>query len=190
MKQIGSLLLLLALLLSGCGGVSKEDFIAVCAERDALREELREFEEQREQELAALQADLQYLQEQQEKSPGTVTVKVTGEFTATVRSLIPDYETDDETPYMAVATLFQSTPFTIWTGELTKHLEEGETYVFEVEMSRYDIITRQEYESGTLLNPKAAFSMYPSLYISTFRPAEESDWGLDSVHLAYEACET
>ena len=91
---------------------------------------------------------------------------------------------------MAVVTLFQSTPFTIWTGELTKHLEEGETYVFEVEMSRYDIITRQEYESGTLLNPKAAFSMYPSLYISTFRPAEESDYGLDSVHLAYEACET
>ena len=169
MKQIGSLLLLLALLLSGCGGVSKEEYDAVVRERDALREEL---------------------QKQQEKSPGTVTVKVTGEFTATVRSLIPDYVTDDKTPYMAVATLFQSTPFTIWTGELTKHLEEGETYVFEVEMSRYDIITRQEYESGTLLNPEVAFSMYPSLYISNFRPAEESDWGLDSVHLAYEACET
>ena len=169
MKQIGSLLLLLALLLSGCGGVSKEEYDAVVRERDALREEL---------------------QKQQEKSPGTVTVKVTGEFTATVRSLIPDYETDDETPRMAVVTLFQSTPFTIYTGELTKHLEEGETYVFEVEMSRYDIITRQEYESGTLLNPEVAFSMYPSLYISNFRPAEESDWGLDSVHLAYEACET
>ncbi len=169
MKQIGSLLLLLALLLSGCGGVSKEEYDAMVQERDALREEL---------------------QKQQEKSPGTVTVKVTGEFTATVRSLIPDYVTDDKTPYMAVATLFQSTPFTIYTGELTKHLEEGETYVFEVEMSRYDIITRQEYESGTLLNPEVAFSMYPSLYISNFRPAEESDCGLDSVHLAYEACET
>ena len=169
MKQIGSLLLLLALLLSGCGGVSKEEYDAMVQERDALREEL---------------------QKQQEKSPGTVTVKVTGEFTATVRSLIPDYVTDDKTPYMAVATLFQSTPFTIYTGALTKHLEEGETYVFEVEMSRYDIITRQEYESGTLLNPEVAFSMYPSLYISNFRPAEESDCGLDSVHLAYEACET
>ena len=157
MRRIISALLLLALLLSGCGGVSKEEYDAVVRERDALREEL---------------------QKQQEKSPGTV------------QSLIPDYETDDETPYMAVATLFQSTPFTIYTGELTKHLEEGETYVFEVEMSRYDIITRQEYESGTLLNPEVAFSMYPSLYISNFRPAEESDCGLDSVHLAYEACET
>ncbi len=169
MKQIGSLLLLLALLLSGCGGVSKEEYDAVVRERDALREEL---------------------QKQQEKSPGTVTVKVTGEFTATVRSLIPDYETDDETPRMAVVTLFQSTPFTIYTGELTKHLEAGETYVFEVEMSRYDIIARKEYESGTLLKPEVVFFMYPSLYISNFRPAEESDWGLDSVHLAYEACET
>ena len=173
MRRIISALLLLALLLTGCGGVSKEEYAAMVQERDALLAE----------------AELQELQAQ-EASPDTVTVKVTGEFTATVRSLIPDYVTDDKTPYMAVATLFQSTPFTIWTGELTKHLEEGETYVFEVEMSRYDIITRQEYESGTLLNPEVAFSMYPSLYISTFRPAEESDWGLDSVHLAYEACET
>ncbi|WP_300638243.1 hypothetical protein [uncultured Oscillibacter sp.] len=173
MRRIISALLLLALLLTGCGGVSKEEYAAMVQERDALLAE----------------AELQELQAQ-EASPDTVTVKVTGEFTATVRSLIPDYVTDDKTPYMAVATLFQSTPFTIWTGELTKHLEEGETYVFEVEMSRYDIITRQEYESGTLLNPEVAFSMYPSLYISNFRPAEESDWGLDSVHLAYEACET
>ena len=37
MKQIGSLLLLLALLLSGCGGVSKEEYDAVVRERDALR---------------------------------------------------------------------------------------------------------------------------------------------------------
>ena len=173
MRRIISALLLLALLLSGCGGVSKEEYDAVVQERDALLAE----------------AELQELQAQ-EASPDTVTVKVKGEFTATVWELIPDYVTDYETPRMAVVSLFQGTPFTIDTGELTKHLEEGETCVFEVEMSRYDIITRQEYESGTLLNPEAAFSMYPSLYISTFRPAEESDWGLDSVHLAYEACET
>ena len=51
-------------------------------------------------------------------------------------------------------------------------------------------VSKEEYESGTLLNPEVAFSMYPSLYISSFRPAEEEDCGLDSVHLAYEACET
>lgn len=189
MKRITSVCLLLALLLTGCGGVSKEDFSAVCEERDALRKELREFEEQREQELAALQADLQYLQEQQEKSPDTVTVKVTGEFTATVRSLIPDYETDYETPRMAVVSLFQSTPFTIYTGEFTKQLEAGETYVFEVEMRSFEDISREEYESGSLLDPEVALSVY-HLRISGFRPAEEKDCGLDSVHLEYELYES
>lgn len=190
MKRIAGVILLLALLLTGCGGVSKEDYDAVAQERDAIRVELREFQEQREQELAALQADIQYLEEQQEKSPDTVTVKVKGDFTATVRALIPDYETDYETPRMAVVTLFQSGPFTIDTMDLTQFLEEGETYVFEVGMSDYDIITGQEYESGTLLNPEVVFSMYPSLYISTFRPAAEDDCGLDSVHLEYEASES
>lgn len=190
MKRIAGAVLLLALLLSGCGGVSKEDYDAIIQERDALRAELRELEEQREQELAALQADIQYLEEQQEKSPDTVTVKVKGDFTATVRALIPNYVTDYETSRMAVVSLFQSTPFTIDTGELTKHLEVGETYVFEVKMSRYDIITREEYETGTFLNPEVTFSMYPSLYISNFHPAEEEDCGLDSVHLEYEASES
>ena len=175
MRRITSACLLLALLLTGCGGVSKEDYDTVVRERDALRAELQE-----------TQAELQELRDE----PDTVTVKVTGEFTATVRALIPDYETDYETPRMAVVTLFQSTPFTIYTMDLTQWLEEGETYVFEVEMSRYDIITRQEYESGTLLNPEVAFSMYPSLYISDFRPAEEKDCGLDSVHLEYELYES
>lgn len=190
MKQIGSLLLLLALLLSGCGGVSKEEYDAVVRERDALREELREFEEQREQELAALQADLQYLQKQQEKSPDTVTVKVTGEFTATVRALIPDYVTDDETPRMAVVTLFQSTPFTLF-GVDADRLEVGETYVFEVEMDRCQDITREEYESGSLLTPEIILPMYhPYIRISGFRLAEEKDCGLDSVHLEYELYES
>ena len=189
MRRIGIACLLLALLLTGCGGVSKEDFSAVCEERDALRKELREFEEQREQELAALQADLQYLQEQQAKSPDTVTVKVTGEFTATVRSLIPDYETDYETPRVAVVTLFQGTPFTIYTGEFTKQLEAGETYVFEVEMNRFEDVSREEYESGSLLDPEVALSVY-HLRISGFRPAEEKDCGLDSVHLEYELYES
>ena len=190
MRRITSMCLLLALLLTGCGGVSKEDFSAVCAERDTLQKELREFEEQREQELAALQADLQYLQEQQAKSPDTVTVKVTGEFTATVRALIPDYVSDGETPRMALVTLFQSTPFTLF-GVDTDRLETGETYVFEVEMNQCQDITREEYESGSLLTPEIILPMYhPYIRISGFRPAEEKDCGLDSVHLEYELYES
>lgn len=175
MKQIGSLLLLLALLLSGCGGVSKEDYDTVVRERDALLGEA-EFRELQAQEAAP--------------STNTVSVKLKGSFTATVRALIPDYVTDDETPRMAVVTLFQSTPFTLF-GVDADRLEVGETYVFEVEMDRCQDITREEYESGSLLTPEIILPMYhPYIRISGFRLAEEKDCGLDSVHLEYELYES
>ena len=166
MKRIISVLLLLALLLTGCGGVSKEEYGAVVRERDALRAEL-----------------------EREKAPDTVLVTIKGDFTATVRALIPDYVSDGETPRMALVTLFQSTPFTLF-GVDTDRLEAGETYVFEVEMNQCQDITREEYESGSLLTPEIILPMYhPYIRISGFRPAEENDCGLDSVHLEYELCE-
>ena len=168
MKRITSVLLLLALLLTGCGGVSKEDYDAVVRERDDLQEELEELKSQ---------------------AADTVEAKVKGSFTATVRALIPDYVSDGETPRMALVTLFQSTPFTLF-GVDTDRLEAGETYVFEVEMNQCQDITREEYESGSLLTPEIILPMYhPYIRISGFRPAEESDCGLDSVHLEYELCE-
>ena len=167
MRRITSMCLLLALLLTGCGGVSKEDYDAVVRERDALRAEL-----------------------EREKAPDTVLVTIKGDFTATVRALIPDYVSDGETPRMALVTLFQSTPFTLF-GVDTDRLEAGETYVFEVEMNQCQDITREEYESGSLLTPEIILPMYhPYIRISGFRPAEEKDCGLDSVHLEYELYES
>ena len=167
MRRIGITLLLL-LLLPGCGGVSREDYDAAVQERDALREELEELKSQ---------------------APDTVEARVRGSFTATVRALIPDYVSDGETPRMALVTLFQSTPFTLF-GVDTDRLEAGETYVFEVEMNQCQDITREEYESGSLLTPEIILPMYhPYIRISGFRPAEERDCGLDSVHLEYELCE-
>lgn len=171
MKRITSVCLLLALLLTGCGGVSKEEYDAAVRERDALETEMQ-----------AAQTELQELRDQTEM----VAVRVTGTFTATVSDLIPDYVTDGETPRMAVVRLFQCAPFTIYTAGLTQDLEVGETYVFEVK-DEYTEITREEYETKSLLNPETAVSFY-NLWISGFRPAEEKDCGLDSVHLEYEAC--
>ena len=70
----GLILSLLALLLAlaGCGGVSREEYDRVCAERDALQARLEEAE--------------------------ALPVTVSGTFAARVRDLIPDYVLDSETP--------------------------------------------------------------------------------------------
>ena len=77
-------LLALLLALAGCGGVSREAYDRVCAERDALQARLEEAE--------------------------ALPVTVSGTFAARVRDLIPDYVLDSETPRVAVVTLFQSGP--------------------------------------------------------------------------------
>jgi len=169
MRKIISLLMaaLMIVSLSGCGGVSKEQYNEVCAERDALKLELEELR----------------------GSPGepeTVRVKLKGTFTATVCALSPDYESDDTTPLMAVVTLFQSTPFMIYTGNFTEQLETGKTYVFEIKEQVVEI-PLSEYESG-YPPPEVVFPQY-GLRLSGFREAAESDCGLDSVHLVYELCD-
>jgi len=168
-KKRLSLLLatLMIVFLAGCGSVSKEQYDEVCAERNALKLELEELRNSPEE-------------------PDMVRVKLKGTFTATVRTLSPDYVSDDTTPLMAVVTLFQSTPFTIYTGNFTEQLEAGETYVFEIEEQVVEI-PLSEYEIGCP-DPEVVIPQY-NLRLSGFRESVESDWGLDSVHLVYELCD-
>ena len=163
MKRIGITCLLLALLLTGCGGVSKEDYDAVARERDSLQAELQE-----------AQAELQELRD----SPDTMTVTLKGSFTATVRALI-----DYDVPYMAVVSLFQSAPFFLCTGELTERLEVGKTYVFEMKPRENIEILASDYASGY---PDPADIAWQDLQVADVRVAEEADCGLDSCHLVYE----
>ncbi len=169
MEKVFSILMtvLMIVSLAGCGGVSKERYDEVCAERDALKLELEELRNSPEE-------------------PDTVRVKLKGTFTATVRALIPDYESDYTTPLMTVVTLFQSTPFTIYTGSFTEQLEVGKTYVFEIKEQVVEI-PLSEYETGCP-DPEVVFPQY-NLRLSGFREASESDCGLDSVHLVYELCD-
>ena len=165
MKQIESLLLLLALLLSGCGGVSKEEYDAVVQERDALQKEFQE-----------AQAELQELRD----SSDTMTVTLKGSFTATVRALILEGEASP----LAVVELFQSTPFVMCAGKFTEQLEVGETYVFEIETRENIEIPASEYASGY---PDPVDIAWYNLQAADVRLAEEADCGLDSCHLVYES---
>lgn len=156
-------LLALLLALAGCGGVSREAYDRVCAERDALQARL---EEARPDGVDAL------------------PVTVSGTFAARVRDLIPDYVLDGETPRVAVVTLFQSGPFTLQVGDLAQELEIGGTYVFEIEPREDLEITAEEYEGGAPFADEA-ISRY-GLRIAGFRAAREDEFGLDSSRIVFE----
>lgn len=118
----------------------------------------------------------------------TVHAKLTGNFAVTVREVIPDYCMDDFTPTVAVVTCFQDDPFTVYLGaEMASGLEIGEQYVFEIEETDIGEITREKLE-GYPPSPEIVIPLY-QLQIADIRPAEDEEWGLDSVHLQYEEVE-
>lgn len=170
MKKVFILFLVCSLILSlsGCSdSVSKEQYDEVCAERDALLSELQTVRD-------SIQTE----------TSDKMLVRISGDFTATVRHLIPDYVLDGTTPQMAVVTLFQDCPFTLHVGDLAEQLEEGETYVFEIAPKEGVEITAEQYEHGVPF-ADVAISQY-GLRVSGFRVAEESDYGLDADHLVFE----
>ena len=170
MKRKAALSLLAAVLLlalAGCGGITREQYDALCAQRDALEAELHELKEGRHAEKG-----------------DTLLVSVGGTFAATVRDLIPDYVLDSTTPHVAVVTLFQSGPFTLQVGDLAEQLTVGETYVFEIETKDGVEITAEEYRNGPPFADEAM--MEYGLRIAGFRPAGAEEFGLDSSRLVFE----
>lgn len=128
-KAIAFLSLCLCLLLPGCSGAPQPS-------AQQLQQKLDEAVAQQ----TALQAQLDEALAKLEASGGeTVKVTVAGTFTATVRSLIPNYVLDNSTPMMAVVTTFQAEPFILYTRDQTSALTVGETYVFTVESAQVEI---------------------------------------------------
>ncbi|MBD5543170.1 MAG: hypothetical protein HDR01_02700 [Lachnospiraceae bacterium] len=111
---------------------------------------------------------------------------ICGSFTATVREVIPDYVLDDTTPQVAVVTLFQESPFTIFVGEeLGKTLETGQIYTFEVAEINVEEV-RASHMEQTYLGPVTAISKY-QLKIDSIRPVVKEEWGLECNRLSIEA---
>ena len=115
--------------------------------------------------------------------PVRTTAKISGEFTATVRSLHPDYILDAVTPSLSAVTPYQSNLFMLNVGqEIAAHLEIGQTYVFTVNTVFSD------YSKDMLqsLSTAALFELIPDLQVTGFRPAEDGETGLASLKLTIE----
>lgn len=107
---------------------------------------------------------------------------ISGSFTATVRAITPNYVLDDTTPSTAVVTCYQQTPFTVSLGEaLASQVQVGETYVFEIESKRVNLMN-DPTDTAQTISPEKAIPLY-NLQISTVRPAKEDELGLNSSEL-------
>jgi outer membrane murein-binding lipoprotein Lpp len=165
--------------LTGCSSVIESDYNAIVSDRDDLLAE----NEQLKSDYQAIADENCYLLE---KLKGQVTVS--GYFIATVRSTIPDYVYDDETPLMVVVTCFQSMPFTLWLGEeLISQVEVGETYVFGVRETSAAMAQQTDTTKygEPLTDPEIAVPLF-GLQIVSIAPAEETDYGLEASHLVLE----
>ena len=109
-----------------------------------------------------------------------VTVKVYGDFTATVRELIPDYVYDSKTPRAAVITLFQSGPVVLNLNGLNEEtfekLEAGETYTFIVEEQEVRLLYGEFDDDGSVDSTALAGGR---IWVTDFRTPAEDEYGLE-----------
>ncbi len=150
--------------LSGCGEntISREQYDAVCAERDELQTQLA---------ASDVEADI-------------VKVDICGNFVGRVHYLIPDYCLDASTPQVAIVTQFQCPPFAVHVGALAEELEVGKTYVFSLQTKEAVEILRSEYTEGAL--DPAQMIPYYGLQVESVREATAEELGLDGGLLKYE----
>lgn len=115
-----------------------------------------------------------------EKTMETVTVY--GDFTATVRQLIPDYVHDSTTNRAAVITLFQDGPAVIRLNEeICSELQEGETYTFEVAEQEITVPAYQLSDENMIDDINL-----DKLNISAFHIPAEEEYGLECWRVKYK----
>ncbi|MBP0966134.1 MAG: hypothetical protein J5722_00735 [Oscillospiraceae bacterium] len=106
---------------------------------------------------------------------------VSGNFTATVRKLIPDYVTDPDTPRAAVVTLFQDGPFVIKLDEeLCAKLQEDKTFTFIIGEQDAELC-QWEYTNGGFVKDIALKEQ--KIKITDVREATEDEYGMDGMRI-------
>ncbi len=114
-------------------------------------------------------------------------VKISGSFIVTIRGIIPDYCFDDSTPSVAIVTLFQDKPFTVYLGEdLVSKVEVGKRYVFTIETKEIGTILKEKLKESIL--PIIALEEYKARVID-IRLAKDDEGGVVSTFLKYSVTE-
>lgn len=180
-KKYFIIIVALFVILSGCNNISKskydnlnEKYNAVVAHRDELADEIRDLEAENHK----LEVELEQVKQLNEVSDekGMVKVVLSGGFTVTVHSLIPNYAIHPERPLCAVVSHFQRSPFVIYLGdELISQVEEGKTYVFEIERKVVDMY-QDQYQKGVVTE---AFIPLYNLRITSIRLPNDDEIGLE-----------
>ena len=161
-------ILVLALILTGCSGVSEEDHNAVVTERDQLKAQLAE-----------LQADYTALEEEMDAKTNMREILIRGSFSATVQEVLPNYVLDGETPWFAVVTQYLDDPVLLNLGEeFAAQVEEGKIYVFTIEEKRVEAAVEKAWEAHSL-------TAYRGFEIKSVRLAEEDEMGVAAPTLEY-----
>ena len=103
---------------------------------------------------------------------------ISGDFTATVRRLMPDYLTDSETNRAAAVTLFDGKVILLYLEpDITAQLEEGGTYTFVLKEQLLRILPDQLNEEQQSLRSEALFGAH--LEISQVREPQGDEAGAD-----------
>lgn len=118
--------------------------------------------------------------EQPVQAPETGTpqmLHVSGNFTATVRKLIPDYVSDPDTPRAAVVTLFQDGPFVLQLDEqICAQLQEDTTYTFIIGEQDAEL-PPSEYTNGGYVQESALILRH--IHVTDFREPTDEEYGLE-----------
>lgn len=106
---------------------------------------------------------------------------LTGNFTVTVRELLPDYVFDNTTICCAVVTYFQDGPFIMYIGEKASELEVGEQYTVTIENQPIGEVSPNDI--GKEISYIEAQVNYQRVNIASFRKATENELGLDGSNI-------
>ena len=104
-------------------------------------------------------------------------IYISGDFTATVRAIMPDYVSDPETPRAAVITFFQDDPVLVYMApEMLKDLKAGETYTFVLRGQTVVGVSRWWDQESSYIDSHALSNV--RLALSEVRAATEDEEGL------------